>query len=132
MNEHLKEKTANQKIFEWMNPGECWHVFGGIRGDDWGNPRCFCKGCGQIYQIPAGGYPAYDSEDSPRQLLAEVEAKVIETFGAQRFGNAIYQQLREPFQLHPRDEFEMIVTIVATASASVRAAAIVALIQEKK
>lgn len=155
MNEQ-KEKTANQIIHEWMNPDTCWHEYApdrtawlkkrtllGLAHTFVSNPNAnFCVKCGQDAGTPllvndeplvstALKVPAYDED---LNAVAEVEAKVIETFGEFEYLDALSNALRRGFELEERlamDDTNFI-RLLATAPASVRAAAIVALIEEMK
>ena len=134
MNEHLKEKTANQKIHRWFSP-QCGN------GHDWeptdsANSRHYwrCTGCGasdETFEDEPPTIPAYDTD---LNKIAEVEAKVIETFGEFKYLDALTVALKGGFDLQIRlmmDDVAFVRTL-ATAPASVRAAAIVALIEEKE
>lgn len=116
MNEQ-KEKTMNQIIHEWM--GKHWHVH-----PDPNDPEDSHCECGMDARYFGVENLAYDSESSPRKLLAEVEAKVIETFGRKEYHDAILDVIFETWPVYelPMD--------VAFAGAKERSQAIVALIQE--
>lgn len=71
--------------------------------------------------------PDYTSEDSPRRLLAEVEAKFIEAFGGWRYQNKLTDACIEANDVSPVNDWDII-----TASALTRATAMAEFLKEKK
>jgi imidazole glycerol phosphate synthase subunit HisF len=124
----------NQIIHEWM--GLCWHDVQFVNdewpdGTPWSGDRCLKCGLAvdEIYNTSGdsiGFNPAYDSEDSPRSLLSNVEAKVIEAFGEAGYLNALRQVFSNVYGNH---DAQLEAAVFATASQRVEA--IVSLISKE-
>jgi hypothetical protein len=129
MNEQ-KEKTVNQIIHEWAFPDKCWHEPQHSQtraGVPW---EWNCSKCGKrVAELHYLDNPAYDSEDSPRKLLAEVEAKVFDSGLAIEYV-ALLTRITLETEGYPVHGDWCSTFYLATASASNRAKAIVSLIQE--
>jgi len=85
----MTNDEINRYIHEQIM-GKCWHEMSRTSGD-----RSRCKHCPEC--VPWGGNPDYCSDDSPRSLLNEVVAKVIETCGVIEMWLYFLRQAVTPF-----------------------------------
>lgn len=126
MENETPNETINQAIAEFM--GLCWHEIDRPQYGDSSN----CNKCEKFThfrfqhgEILIEQNPDYCSPDSPRRLLDEVVAKVVEKIGAVQFSNFI-ADLRRP---HPVDRYEFADCIIRATPEQI-ARAIYAVIKE--
>lgn len=112
---------GNNELNKWIHEnviGECWHEFAVYRAI---HDNKFClRGCGQTRWEK--GNPDYcESLDA----VSKAEAKVIETFDRQRYGEVLRNILNLAFpKLGEETEFEEALTAAGCATARQRAEAV--------
>lgn len=98
MSEKLTDGMSdNEYIATKVMSIECWHEVDFTPTSDRRRVRVFCEKCGDYYGTfkteedfdSATTNPAYDSPNSPRQLLDEVVQKAVERFGMRDYMDSL-------------------------------------------